>query len=190
VGAPRSHLLLLIWATARNTVFHDRESNLDYIWRGVFIGLLATALIDLWAVVLWAVFKQPLANWAFVGRWAGHAAKLTFFHNSIKDAAPIRSEYLLGWLFHYGTGAIFGATFACLVGADWFNDPHAVPGWAFGVLTVGFAWFLLQPGMGAGWAASKTPRPWKVRFLGLVSHSIFGLGLWLGALLLLPLSMS
>ena len=157
---------------------------MDIIWRGAVIGLTATALIDLWAFFLSAVFKQPFPNWGLVGRWAGHAAKLTFFHKSIKDAPPIQSEYLVGWLFHYGTGAIFGTAFALFAGAAWFGNPHVGPAWMFGVLTVGFAWFLLQPGMGVGWAAAQTPRPWKARFLGLVSHSIFGLGLWLGALLL------
>ena len=157
---------------------------MDTVWRGAVIGLAATALIDAWAIVLWAAFKQPLANWAMIGRWAGHAGKLTFFHESIKDAAPVRSEYALGWLVHYGTGVIFGIVFAILVGMTWFGDPVVIPAWIFGVLTVGFAWFFLQPGIGIGWAASKAPRPWKVRLLGLVSHSIFGLGLWAGALLL------
>lgn len=42
-------------------------------------------------------------------------------------------------------------------------------------------WFLLQPGMGLGWAAAKTPKPWKGRGLGLVAHTLFAVGMWGGA---------
>ena len=41
-----------------------------------------------------------------------------------------------------------------------------------------------QPGLGIGWAASKTPNPTKVRALNLLAHTVFGLGLWLTALLI------
>lgn len=51
-------------------------------------------------------------------------------------------------------------------------------------MTVAAGWFLLQPGLGIGWAASKTPNPNKVRALNLAAHTVFGLGLWLTALLI------
>ncbi|MBT8458487.1 MAG: DUF2938 domain-containing protein, partial [Boseongicola sp.] len=50
--------------------------------------------------------------------------------------------------------------------------------WIFSILTIGFGWFLLQPGLGLGWAASKTDNPWKARAFGLVAHTVFGLGMW------------
>jgi DUF2938 family protein len=37
---------------------------------------------------------------------------------------------------------------------------------------------LMQPGMGAGIAASRTPRPVAARLQTLVTHGIFGLGLY------------
>jgi hypothetical protein len=36
----------------------------------------------------------------------------------------------------------------------------------------------MQPGMGAGVAASRTPRPATARLHSLVTHGIFGLGLY------------
>ena len=48
---------------------------------------------------------------------------------------------------------------------------------------MGAGWFILQPGMGAGIAASKRPNPWTVRGLNFANHTVFGIGLWLGALL-------
>ncbi|TJV06148.1 MAG: DUF2938 domain-containing protein, partial [Mesorhizobium sp.] len=51
-------------------------------------------------------------------------------------------------------------------------------------VTVGAGWFLLAPGMGAGWAASKRPNPMQIRALNLVSHTVFALGLFGTALLI------
>jgi hypothetical protein len=39
----------------------------------------------------------------------------------------------------------------------------------------------MQPGMGAGVAASRTPRPGAARMQSLVTHAVFGLGLFLAA---------
>ncbi|MER8387119.1 DUF2938 domain-containing protein [Mesorhizobium sp. M1380] len=157
---------------------------LEMFWRGALIGMAATVLIDAWSIVLSKIFKQPLANWAMIGRWAGHTRRFKFFHSSIREAEPVGSEYTFGWVVHYGVGAIFGIAFGYLMGLMWFAVPAIVPAWIFGIVTIGFSWFLLQPGLGVGWAASKTPRPWKTRFLNILSHSIFGVGLWGAALLL------
>ena len=42
---------------------------LEVIGRSLAIGIGATALLDLWALVLNRAFGIPLANWAMVGRW-------------------------------------------------------------------------------------------------------------------------
>jgi hypothetical protein len=39
----------------------------------------------------------------------------------------------------------------------------------------------MQPAMGAGIAASRTPRPAAARIHSLVMHAVFGLGLFLAA---------
>ena len=53
-----------------------------------------------------------------------------------------------------------------------------------GLVTVGAGWFLLQPGMGAGIAASKRPNPNQARMLNIAGHIVFGLGLYLTAVLI------
>ncbi|MBV6636008.1 MAG: DUF2938 family protein, partial [Mameliella sp.] len=56
--------------------------------------------------------------------------------------------------------------------------------WIWGIVTIAGGWFLLHPGMGLGWALSRTERPWKGRVMGLLAHSVFALGLWATALAL------
>lgn len=157
---------------------------LDLIWKGAVIGTGATLAMDLWAVILALAFKQPGANWAPVGRWFYHLMSGRVFHNSIAEVASFESELALGWVAHYAVGVVYGIMLAFIVGPAWFADPTFLPAWLWGIVTVAAGWFLLQPGLGIGWAASKTPNPNKVRALNLVAHTVFGLGLWLTALLI------
>ncbi len=39
---------------------------------GLLMGLSATVMMDVWALVLSRFANQPLPNWAAVGRWVGH----------------------------------------------------------------------------------------------------------------------
>jgi hypothetical protein len=155
---------------------------LDLIWRGAVIGVGATILLDLWVVFLWKAFNEGAPNWAPPGRWVWHLQSGKVFHDSIAKAAPYEHELALGWVFHYVVGLIYGAIFALIVGHAWFLTPTFVPAWIWGIVTIAGGWFLLQPGLGIGWAASKTPNPWKVRVLGLIGHTVFALGLWATAL--------
>jgi hypothetical protein len=41
-----------------------------------------------------------------------------------------------------------------------------------------FPLLLMQPGMGGGIAASRAPRPAFVRIQSLLTHAVFGLGLF------------
>lgn len=157
---------------------------LDLFWRGALIGIAATVLMDIWAVILWKAFSQGAPNWAPPGRWFWHLQYGKVFHDSIANAAPYEHELALGWVFHYVVGLLYGVIFALIVGHAWFAAPTFIPAWIWGIVTIAGGWFLLQPGLGIGWAASKIPNPWKVRVLGLIAHTVFALGLWGTALAL------
>jgi hypothetical protein len=156
----------------------------EIIWRGVVMGVGGTILMDIWAYILHFVFKQPAPNWGPPGRWFWHLPKGKVFHDSIANATPYKNEVALGWFMHYAIGVLYGIILALVVTPLWFAEPHFIQPWIVGIVTVGAGWFLLQPGLGLGWAASKTPNPTKVRVLNLVAHTIFALGMFLSALLL------
>ncbi len=156
----------------------------EIVWRGVAMGIGGTIFMDVWAIILHRLFKQPAANWGPVGRWFWHLPKGTVFHDSIAKAAPYEHEAALGWISHYAVGIIYGILLAMIVPAEWFAAPTFLLPWIVGIVTVGAGWFLLQPGLGIGWAASKTPNPNKVRALNLVAHSIFALGMFVTALII------
>jgi hypothetical protein len=156
----------------------------DLLWRAVAIGIGATALMDIWAIFLNKVFGQARPNWGPVGRWVWHVRQGKVFHDDIGQALPYRHELALGWAFHYFVGIVYGIILVTIAGAGWLIAPTFIPAFVLGIVTVGAGWFLLAPGMGAGWAASKRPNPMRIRALNLVSHTVFALGLYGTALLI------
>ncbi|WP_036241148.1 DUF2938 domain-containing protein [Mesorhizobium sp. STM 4661] len=155
----------------------------DILWRAVAIGIGATVLMDIWAIFLNAAFAQPRPHWGLVGRWVWHLREKVF-HDDIGKAAPYAHEAALGWAFHYLVGIAYGIILVALAGSAWLAAPTFLPAFILGIVTVGAGWFLLAPGMGAGWAASKRPNPMQIRALNLVSHTVFALGLYGTALLI------
>lgn len=154
----------------------------EILWRGVAMGVGGTVFMDIWAIVLHRAFGQPAANWGPVGRWFWHLPKGTVFHDSIAIAEPHANEVAIGWIAHYAVGILYGVLLALIVPPGWFAAPTFLLPFIVGIVTVAAGWFLLQPGLGIGWAASKTPNPNKVRALNLVAHTIFALGMFVTAL--------
>lgn len=150
----------------------------------VLMGAGATALIDLWSIVRRRVFGIPSLNYAFVGRWFAHLFRGRFRHDSIAATKPVPGEAIVGWVVHYLTGIVFAAMLLALVGPHWQQRPTLLPALSFGIATLIAPFFVMQPGMGAGIASSRTPRPWTARIQSLITHAIFGCGLYAGGWLL------
>lgn len=157
---------------------------LEVIGRSLAIGIVATALLDLWALFLNRAFGIPLANWAAIGRWFAYLPRGRVMHDTIAETPPVPNELAIGWIMHYLIGALFAAIVLLIWGLDWARNPTLLPALIVGVVTVGCGWFILQPGLGFGLAAGKRPNAGQIRLIGLINHVVFGLGLWLAALLL------
>jgi hypothetical protein len=158
------------------------SQELEIVVRAILIGAGATSILDLWAVFLKRFFAVPSANWGMVGRWVGHILRGRFAHPSMAQAASIRGERVLGWSAHYAIGIAFASVLLWVWGLDWARHPTLLPALAVGVATVVLPFFLMQPGMGAGIAASKTPNPSQARLRSLLTHTVFGVGMYIAAL--------
>lgn len=143
----------------------------------LLIGIGATAVIDLWSIARKRLFGVPPPDFGLVGRWLAHMPRGRFRHDSIAAAPPVRGERAIGWAAHYLTGIAFAAVL-CAIWPAWIRQPAIGPALVVGIGTVAAPFLLMQPGMGAGIAASRTPRPAVARFHSLVTHTIFGVGLY------------
>jgi len=151
-------------------------------------GAGATAVTDIWAIVRKRLLGTPLPNFGMVGRWVGHIARGRLRHDSIAAAAPIPAEQAMGWITHYAIGMGLALLLPAFWGWEWIHQPTLAPALIVGIATVLAPLFVMQPAMGAGIAASRTPRPAAARLQSLVTHTVFGLGLYAAATLVNSLS--
>jgi len=150
----------------------------------IAIGLGATLLIDLWALVLKRAFDIRSLNYCLLGRWVLHIPQGTIAHESIAASPTKPHECGVGWTAHYTIGASFALLFVRLASTSWLLRPTLLPALLFGAATVVVPFFTMQPAFGLGIASSKAPKPNQARLKSLSTHTVFGAGLWLWASLL------
>jgi hypothetical protein len=154
--------------------------TIEFVVRSIVIGAGATLTMDLWAALL-RRFGVPSLNFALLGRWIGYLPRRRWFHESIAKTAPIPGELLIGWGAHYSLGIMFGALLLAVFGLQWGRSPTLLPALLIGIGTVVAPLFVLQPALGAGIASSKTRTPVFNSVKSLVTHTVFGLGLFFAA---------
>ncbi|NIA67732.1 DUF2938 domain-containing protein [Pelagibius litoralis] len=151
---------------------------IEYLLYALLIGAGATAVMDLWAAARAWLFDSPSLDYALVGRWLVWLTRGRFRHNPIAASLPVPGERLIGWVAHYLIGIVFAAVLLAIWGPDWARHPTLGPALIVGIGSVAAPFLIMQPGMGAGIAASRTPQPAAARLRSLVTHGVFGLGLY------------
>jgi len=153
-----------------------------HIVGAVTVGIGATLVMDLWNLFLKRTFSIPSLNYCLLGRWLRHMPGGTFRHASIIAAPQKPFECTVGWIAHYTFGVAFALVFVVLTSGDSFARPTVLPALLYGMGTVVFPFFIMQPSFGLGIAASRTPKPTQARLKSLVTHTVFGFGLYVCAL--------
>ena len=153
----------------------------NHILGAVAIGIGATLVMDLWNLFLKRTFGIPSLDYCLLGRWLRHMPGGTFRHASIAAAPRKPLECTVGWIAHYTIGVAFALVFV-LASGDWLARPTLLPALLYGIGTVVFPFFVMQPSLGLGIAASRTPKPTQARLKSLATHAVFGVGLYVCAL--------
>ena len=128
---------------------------MDLLSATLLAGIGGTLSTDLWALARRRWLSIPPPDYGLVGRWLGYMRQGRFRHARIADAAALRGER-----------------------EAWLRQPTLAPALAVGVCTVLAPWLLMQPGMGAGLAARLMPNPNRARLHSLLTHVVFGIGLY------------
>lgn len=159
----------------------------DVLVRGAIIGLGGALAMDLWGLMLRRGLGIPTLDYALLGRWLGGmpAGRLTVVR--IAAVPPIPGERPIGTAAHYAIGVAFAWLLLAITGPGWLDAPTLLPALAIGLVTIVAPWFVMQPAMGAGFAGSRTPDPRATRLRNLGTHAVYGIGMWLTALVLATL---
>lgn len=156
--------------------------TLDLLLRGAVMGVAGSALMDAWSAVLRRRFGVPTLDYRLLGRWIGHFPRGRFRHPRIAEAQPVRGEAAIGWLAHYAIGVTFALVLLAVWGRAWLDSPAIWPALAVGLGTIVAPWLVMQPAMGLGIAAARSPHLAATRLRNLGTHAVYGTGLYLAAI--------
>ena len=144
----------------------------------IVIGIGATLFIDGWNAILKHGFGVRSLNYCLLGRWVSHLPSGVFRHRAIAAAKARPFECALGWLSHYAIGIALAFVFMFWLAPGWLARPTLPPALIYGIATVAFPFFVLQPSLGFGVASASTPHPARARMKSLATHSAYGIGLY------------
>jgi hypothetical protein len=161
--------------------------TLELIGGAIVIGVAGSALMDVWSAVLRRRFGIPTLDYALLGRWIGHVAGGRVAHERIGAASAIPGERAIGWLAHYAIGITFALVLVGIWGRDWLATPTPGPALIVGIGTILAPWLVMQPAMGLGVAAARSPNPTAPRPRHLGSHTVYGICLYGAAIILAAL---
>lgn len=147
----------------------------------VVVGIGAVLIMDIWNLFLRRAFNVASLNFCFVGRWLSYMLTGTFTHRNIAAVPKRPVECAIGWTAHYLIGVVFAVMLVLFTSGSWLERPSLLPALIVGIGTVPIPYFIMQPALGLGIAAAKTPHPTQARLKSLMTHTVFGVGLYLSA---------
>lgn len=150
------------------------------VLEAAIIGVIATAIADLWQQLLKHWAGLPIANWKLIGRWVGGMPRGIFVYHSIADAVPVQCETTIGWIFHYAVGVTYAGLYLAIVRLWAGIDPNLTTALMFGTITLAVPWLVMQPALGFGIMARRLPNRLAVMEVTVNTHPMFGVGLYVG----------
>ena len=133
----------------------------------LIIAVSANIVTDLYEFALERLLGKT-RDWHLVGRWVANIFRGSVILDTNDDALAVPGELILGWVFHYIVAFLYVAMY--LVGTQF--------------ITVAAPWLILMPGLGLGVFAAKAAKPNFVRAASLSVHTVFGIGIYLGLVIL------
>lgn len=155
-------------------------------WRSVLIGILATLTMDVFSFAAlklgWIAFLPP----RLTGRWFAFMAHGQFLHTDIGQAPPISYEMAIAGPTHYMVGITLALVYLLASSTLGLSSRNPIGALAFALCSMLLPWLLMFPAMGYGWFGTHGPPGTRLFFSSIVTHSFYGIGLWLGASMLRP----
>ena len=151
-----------------------------FIVQGLISGLVATIIFDLFNHSLNYAYNINKPKWFLLGRYFIGFKKGEYFRENIEEDDEVKNEVIWGYFIHYLIGIIYGI-FYVFFNLLFFDYPSLLVAYFFGFCTVLGAWcFLIPFAYNLGFFASKSDQQFKLLAQNLISHFIFGTGLFIG----------
>jgi len=158
-------------------------SNLNM--RLVLIGIIATVTMDVLsgsAIKLQLISPLPPR---LMGRWFASVARRQLFHHDIGQVTPVNYEMAIALPVHYAIGVTLALAYWLATSALGLSPRNPFIALSFGLTTNVLPWLVMFPAMGYGWFGVQGPPGTRLFVSSLINHCFYGLGLWIGASLLI-----
>ena len=152
--------------------------------RSVFVGILATITTDVLSVTALKLGLIAFLPPRLTGRWFASMARGQFLHTDIGRVPPINHEMAIAVPMHYAVGITLALLYLLMVSALRLSPRNLIVALAFALCTNLLPWLLMFPAMGYGWFGKHRPPGTRLFFSSLVTHCFYGVGLWIGVLIL------
>ena len=147
----------------------------------VVVGIVGTLTMD---VVGFVLQKAGVVRTLPLGRWVAYLARGKARHEDITKSPRIRGELPLTPVVHYAIGITLAAFYLAALPWVGLGSPAWWTAIPYGVATSILPYFLMFPSMGYGLLGLRGQPKYFLLRQSLVNHFVFGVGLWLGTLLL------
>ena len=152
--------------------------------QGIISGLFATIIFDLFNYSLNFAYGTNKPKWNLLGRYFLGYKESNFIRTTLIDDEELDNELLWGYLFHYFIGIVYGIIYVIL-NYLLFDYPSIFLAYFFGFFTVLGGWCFLMPfAYNLGFFASKSDERNNILVQNLISHFVFGTGLFIGLYIL------
>ena len=150
---------------------------------GIAAGIIATIFFDIFQNSLSYGYNIKKSKWNLIGRYFYGLKDKKYFRENLEDEKMIKNELILGYVTHYIIGGIFGILYVSL-NKIFFNEPSVILALIVGFITVLGSWIVVMPyAFNIGFFASKKEEQKQLMVQNLIIHFIFGIGLYLGYLI-------
>jgi len=155
-----------------------------FIINGIFIGLIATAIFDLFQSSLSFAYQINKPKWHLVGRYFANFKDKIYYQDDIENEEIIKNELVIGYFIHYLIGIIYGVIYM-VFNIIFFNNPSLFLALIIGFITVLGNWCIMMPfAFNKGFFASEQNGRIHLLTQNLISHFIFGMGLFIGHIII------
>jgi Protein of unknown function (DUF2938) len=152
--------------------------------RTLVVGVISTLTMDLLSVAALRLRLTAPLSPQLIGRWFASVARAQPFHADIARTSPVSHEMAIAFPIHYAIGAALAASYVWSVHEIGWPARSITLALAFGLCTNVFPWLLMFPAMGYGFFGAQGPAGTRLFASSLISHTFFGLGLWIGVRLI------
>ncbi len=155
-----------------------------FIIEGIISGIIATLLFDLFQITLTFSYGIKKAKWDLAGRYFIGVSKGKYKQEDIYNEPEEKNELFIGYVVHYLIGVIYGLIYV-IINALLLNEPSLILALIIGFLTVLGSWCIMMPcAYNLGLFGSKIEEQKKVLVQNLLFHFVFGVGLFLGYIII------